>query len=57
MKVKAGEHKITFEFKPKLYAMTNNVLLVGNVLFYLIIGGLLFLFYRNKKKTISEQTV
>ena len=53
MKVSAGEHKITFEFKPKLYAMTNNVLLLGNVLFYLVIGGLLFLFFKNRKQNDS----
>jgi len=56
MKVDAGEHKITFEFKPKLYALTNNVLLLGNALFYIIIAGMLFLYYRNKKKIILEQS-
>ena len=55
MKVSAGEHKITFEFKPKLYAMTNNVLLLGNILFYIVIAGLLFLFYRNKNKIAAEE--
>ena len=55
MKVKAGEHKITFEFKPKLYAMTNNVLLLGNVLFYVVIAGLVFLYVR-KRKSVSNPT-
>ena len=55
MKVSSGEHKITFEFKPKLYAMTNNVLLLGNILFYIVIAGLLFLFYRNKNKIAAEE--
>lgn len=55
MKVNAGEHKITFEFKPKLYAMTNNVLLAGNALFYLVIAGLLFMFYRGRKQIEPEQ--
>lgn len=56
MKVNAGEHKITFEFKPKLYAVTNNVLLAGNALFYLVIAGLLFIFYRGRKQTETEQS-
>ncbi len=56
IKVAAGEHKITFEFKPKLYAMTNNVLIAGNILFYLVIGGLMFLFYRRNKQVVTEQT-
>jgi hypothetical protein len=56
MKVNAGEHKITFEFKPKLYAITNNVLLLGNALFYLLIAGLLFLFFRNKKQDETTLT-
>lgn len=56
MKVKAGEHKITFGFTPKLFAMTNNILLVGNLLFYLVIGGLLFLFYRKNNQPVIEQT-
>lgn len=55
MKVNAGEHKITFEFKPKLYAMTNTVLLAGNTLFYLVIGALLFLLYRSRKQSEPEQ--
>lgn len=57
MKVQEGDHKITFEFKPKLYAMTNNVLLLGNVLFYIVIAGLLASFYKHKKKeeTASEE--
>jgi hypothetical protein len=49
MKVPAGEHKITFEFKPKLYAMTNNILLLGNLLFYMFIAMLLYLYYRNRR--------
>ncbi|HQD12159.1 MAG TPA: hypothetical protein PLW43_04370, partial [Chitinophagales bacterium] len=53
MKVDAGEHTITFEFKPRLYAMTNNVLLLGNILFYLAIAVLAFLWYRDRK---SSQT-
>ena len=57
MKVKEGEHKITFEFKPKLYTMTNNVLLLGNALFYLVIGVLLFLFIRNRRQPVQEQVV
>jgi len=58
MKVKAGEHKITFEFKPKLYAMTNTVLLLGNALFYLVIGVLIFLFFRNRKQNaITEPMI
>jgi len=57
MKVNAGEHKITFEFKPKLYAVTNNVLLAGNALFYLVIAGLLFLFYRGRKPKKTEELV
>jgi hypothetical protein len=57
MKVNAGEHKITFEFKPKLYAVTNNVLLAGNALFYLVIAGLLFLFYRGRKPKETEELV
>ena len=56
MKVKAGEHKITFEFKPKMYALTNNVLLAGNLLFYIFIGGLLFWFFKNKKSENVEHT-
>jgi hypothetical protein len=52
MKVGAGEHKITFEFKPKLYSLTNTILLLGNALFYLVIGVLLFLFFRDRKEEI-----
>lgn len=55
MKVEHGEHKITFEFKPKLYAMTNNVLLLGNLLFYLVIGGLIFLFFKSRKQRIKDE--
>ncbi|MCB0506790.1 MAG: hypothetical protein KDD21_00680 [Bacteroidetes bacterium] len=51
MKVKHGEHKITFEFKPKLYATTNSVILTGNILFNVIILGLLgWYFYQRKRK-------
>ncbi|MFN8282084.1 MAG: hypothetical protein U0U67_02665 [Chitinophagales bacterium] len=53
MKVKAGEHKITFEFKPKMYALTNTVLLAGNFLFYVLIGGLLFWFFKKHKQEES----
>lgn len=56
MKVGAGEHKITFEFRPKLFAMTSNVMLLGNAIFYVIIVGLLFSFYRRRKQTSIEQT-
>ena len=56
MKVKAGEHKITFEFKPKMYALTNNVLLAGNLLFYIFIGGLLFWFFKHKNETPTIET-
>ncbi len=52
MKVGAGEHKITFEFKPKLYSLTNTILLLGNALFYLVIGALVFLFFRDRKEKI-----
>ena len=54
MKVNAGEHKITFEFKPKLFAMTKNVLFLGNALFYLVIGVLVFLFFKNRKENLNE---
>ncbi|MEZ5054525.1 MAG: hypothetical protein R2807_07150 [Chitinophagales bacterium] len=60
MKVPAGNHKITFEFKPKLYASTENVLLAGNVLFNLIIVGALVMFFRKRKQAVSptdEQTI
>ena len=56
MKVKAGEHKITFEFKPKMYALTNNVLLAGNLLFYIFIGVLLFWFSKHKNETPTIET-
>jgi hypothetical protein len=49
MKIPLGDHKITFEFKPKMYNITNNMLLLGNVLFYIFIGGLIFLFFKNRK--------
>jgi hypothetical protein len=52
MKVNEGEHKITFEFKPKLYAMTNNVILLGNLIFYIVIIGLGYLLYNRKKRTV-----
>jgi hypothetical protein len=48
MKVNEGEHKITFEFKPKLYAMTNNVILLGNFIFYIVIIGLCTFYFRKK---------
>lgn len=60
MKVPAGSHKITFEFKPKLYAATENVLLAGNVLFNLIIVGALIVFFRKRKQATNpteEQTI
>lgn len=50
MQIDSGEHKITFEFKPKLFAMTNNILLLGNALFYFILIGLSFAYYRNKQQ-------
>jgi hypothetical protein len=49
MKVDKGQHKITFEFKPKLLATTNAVILAGNGLFYLLFLGALFLLYRQNK--------
>lgn len=56
MKVPAGDHKITFEFKPKLYGMTNSVLLLGNLLFYIAIAVLIWLFYRDKKQKAALAT-
>jgi len=56
MKVPAGDHKITFEFHPKMYAVTNNVLLLGNVLFYAVIALLAFL-YTRRKNTEGKQPV
>ncbi len=50
MKVKSGEHKITFEFKPKLYSLTNNIILIGNFIYYIIIFGLVYLLYNRNKK-------
>lgn len=56
MKVKLGEHKITFEFKPKMYALTNTVLLAGNFLFYIVIGGLMFWYFKSKNQTTELET-
>lgn len=53
MEIKSGEHKITFEFKPKMLAKTNTMLLIGNLLFYVFIGGMLFWWWRNKKSVHS----
>lgn len=50
MKVNAGDHKITFEFKPKLYSMTNTVITLGNILFNVIIIGLLVYYFQRRKK-------
>lgn len=55
MKVNAGEHKITFEFRPKLYAMTNNVLLLGNAIFYIVIIGLCILYFRKERSEITTE--
>ena len=54
MKVPAGEHKISFEFKPKLYAMTNSILLLGNILFYIAIAALGYIYYKDRKKSIGQ---
>lgn len=54
MKVDKGSHKITFEFKPKLLATTNAVILAGNGLFYFLFIGALFLLFRQNKRKSSE---
>lgn len=55
MKVNAGEYKITFEFKPKLYASTNQVLLLGNILFNLVLlASIGLLFKLRKQKQLNE---
>ncbi len=52
MKLEQGKHKITFEFVPKLLATTNNIILAGNALFYLLLLSTLFLLFKeNKSKT------
>ncbi|MEZ4878740.1 MAG: hypothetical protein R2801_01070 [Chitinophagales bacterium] len=50
MPIPAGSHEISFEFKPKLYATTNTIINIGHILFYIVIGIALFLFFRKKKK-------
>ena len=54
MKVDAGEYKITFVFKPKLFAMTSNVMLLGNGIFYAVIALLIFLSFRKKDDLVTE---
>ena len=57
MKVNAGEHKITFEFKPKLFAITNTVITLGNVLFNVIIIGLIVFYFQRRKKLKTAEAV
>lgn len=54
MKVDQGQHKITFEFVPKLLATTNNIILAGNALFYLLFLGALILLYKQRKNPQTE---
>jgi len=54
MQIPSGEHKITFEFKPKMQAKTNTMLLIGNFLFYLFIAGFLFWWWKKRKVVDSS---
>jgi hypothetical protein len=51
MIVPAGEHQITFEFKPRSYAATNTVISAGYLLFYGAIAVALFVYFRKRKTT------
>ncbi|MCO5232153.1 MAG: hypothetical protein M9888_00275 [Chitinophagales bacterium] len=54
MKVDAGEHIITFEFKPVMAAVTDKVMIAGYAIFYILIALLGGLYYRKNKHLSVE---
>lgn len=51
MPVPSGKHEIVFKFEPSSYSTGQKIVYVGNILFYLALGGGLFSLWRNGKKS------
>jgi hypothetical protein len=50
MMIPKGEHTVVFEFKPKSYYNGEKVSLAGSIMLLLLLGGAVFLEFKNKKK-------
>lgn len=55
MKVPAGSHKITFEFKPRSYYMGEKISLFSSLILILgMLGYIFYYFYRKKEESIAK---
>jgi uncharacterized membrane protein YfhO len=54
MKAPAGNHKVEFRFEPTHYYTTDNIAMVGSIVLVLLIGGLLFVWFRNSPEPKKE---
>ncbi|MEZ4720775.1 MAG: hypothetical protein R2813_02740 [Flavobacteriales bacterium] len=55
MKVPAGKHVIEMRFEPDSYALGERVSLAGTSMFLLLVGGFIFMIYRNQKSLASSE--
>ena len=56
MKLPAGEHEIVFEFKPVVYALGENLSLMGMIIYILLLIGAIAWAFKDKfsKKELSS---
>ncbi|MBK7427660.1 MAG: YfhO family protein [Saprospiraceae bacterium] len=55
MNVPEGKHTITFKFEPKSHATGETISLISSLLLLLAVGGMVYMFYHEKKGTLRPQ--
>lgn len=57
LKIPAGKHTITFEFRPATYYKSNNLAMISSLLVYLLIGAAVFMTFKKEKTESTGTTV